>query len=118
MEASTLTLPLRQQHMEALAKANRYRQGHFSLKRDISAGRVTAIDALSDERAVGAFTIGTLLTAQRGWGQRTATEFLKAIGATSAVLVKRVDTLTERQLGILQRALTRPFAVPVNGDAW
>jgi len=118
MEASTLTLPRRQQTMEALAKANRRRNDHIGLKRDLAAGRVRAADALADPRAAGSFTIGTLLTAQRGWGELTALEFLKTIGAPPTVMMKQVDSLTGRQRGILTAALRQPFA-PVEGeDRW
>jgi hypothetical protein len=118
MQAGTATAPRRQQTMDALAMANRRRQDHKNLKWEIASGAVTAKAAFADPRAIGAFTVGNLLIAQRGWGERKAIRFLMAIGATSAVLVKPVDKLTERQRDILLRALDRPFAVPVDGDVW
>lgn len=124
MEASTAavvvvpTTGTPPKHMLALAKAQRRVREVAAFKRDIREGRLTAADALNDPRAVGAITVGQVLIAQRGWGERTSIAFLLDLGASETVMVKRVESLTERQRGVLARALAEPVTTERRRDWW
>lgn len=108
MEATTvgtapahLTAP--PQHMIALRRANEVRLGHSALKREVGAGRITVIAALTDSRATGSLTIAELLRAQRRWGRVRARKFLQLLDISEN---RRVDALTERQRKLVATSLS------------
>lgn len=91
------------QCMQALARANQVRLARAALKRDIGAGRRSAIDAVREcPWEAESMTLSELLRSQRRWGRARARKLLTSIGLNEG---KRLVTLTERQVGILVRAL-------------
>lgn len=121
MEGGSAALPVSggmPKHMLALAKAQRRVREIAQLKRDVREGRLSAADALSDPRASGAVTVGQVLEAQRGWGERSSIVFLSELYAPATVMVKRVESLTERQRELLRRALGEPFSPISRDDRW
>jgi len=91
------------QCMQALARANQVRLARAALKRDIGAGRRGVIDTVVDcPWEVESMTLSELLRSQRRWGRARARKLLTSIGLSEG---KRLGTLTERQVGILVRAL-------------
>jgi len=93
----------RPQHMVALAKANAVYRGHAALKREVRAGTLSVAEAMEDERARGRLTIAALLDAQTRWASTRVRRFLIPLRISENV---RVDTLTERQRGLIARALS------------
>jgi hypothetical protein len=93
----------RPQCMEALARANQVRLARAELKRAIGAGRrgVTEI-VLECPWEAESMSLIELLGAQRRWGRARSRKLLTSLGLTE---MKRLGTLTERQRGILVRAL-------------
>jgi hypothetical protein len=91
------------QCMQALARANQVRLARAALKRDIGAGRRGVIDTVVEcPWEVESMTLSELLRSQRRWGRARARKLLTSIGLSEG---KRLGTLTERQVGILVRAL-------------
>jgi hypothetical protein len=91
------------QCMQALARANQVRLARAALKRDIGAGRRGVIDTVVEcPWEVESMTLSELLRSQRRWGRVRARKLLTSIGLSEG---KRLGTLTERQVGILVRAL-------------
>ena len=91
------------QCMQALARANQVRLARAALKREIGAGRRSVIDTVIDcPWEVESMTLSELLRSQRRWGRARARKLLTSIGLSEG---KRLGTLTERQVGILVRAL-------------
>jgi hypothetical protein len=91
------------QCMQALARANQVRLARAALKRDIGAGRRNIIDAVIEcPWEAESMTLSELLRSQRRWGRARARKLLTSVGLNEA---KRLGTLTERQVGILVRAL-------------
>jgi hypothetical protein len=91
------------QCMQALARANQVRLARAALKRDIGAGRRGVIDTVVEcPWEVESMTLSELLRSQRRWGRARARKLLTSIGLNEG---KRLGTLTERQVGILVRAL-------------
>jgi predicted DNA-binding protein (UPF0251 family) len=91
------------QCMQALARANQVRLARAALKRDIGAGRRNVIDTVIERPwEVESMTLSELLRSQRRWGRARARKLLTSIGLSEG---KRLGTLTERQVGILVRAL-------------
>jgi hypothetical protein len=91
------------QCMQALARANQVRLARAALKRDIGAGRREVIDTVVEcPWEVESMTLSELLRSQRRWGRARARKLLTSIGLSEG---KRLGTLTERQVGILVRAL-------------
>lgn len=91
------------QHMVALKRANEVRFGHCDLKRDILAGRVNVIAALTDPRAAGSLTVADLLCAQRRWGRTRARKFLQRVEVSES---RRVDALTSRQRRLISKGFS------------
>jgi hypothetical protein len=91
------------QCMQALARANQVRLARAALKREIGAGRRSVIDTVVERPwEVESMTLSELLRSQRRWGRARARKLLTSIGLSEG---KRLGTLTERQVGILVRAL-------------
>jgi hypothetical protein len=91
------------QCMQALARANQVRLARAALKRDIGAGRRGVIDTVVERPwEVESMTLSELLRSQRRWGRARARKLLTSIGLSEG---KRLGSLTERQVGILVRAL-------------
>jgi hypothetical protein len=91
------------QCMQALARANQVRLARAALKRQIGAGRRSVIDTVIERPwEVESMTLSELLRSQRRWGRARARKLLTSIGLSEG---KRLGTLTERQVGILVRAL-------------
>ena len=84
-----------QQHMLALAQANRVRLARAALKRRVGAGEVHVADVILDppSEAEG-MTITDLLTSQRRWGATRCRKFLASLPLTET---KTVGSMTERQ---------------------
>lgn len=104
MESAT-AVARRPQNMLALEKAMCRKQEIAELKRDLKAGRTTAVQALSDPRAVGAVTLGTVLMAQPQWGRKRTVSFLRHAHIPDHAFAKRVEDLTDRQRRLLAHAL-------------
>jgi hypothetical protein len=91
------------QCMQALARANQVRLARAALKREIGSGRRGVIDTVVERPwEVESMTLSELLRSQRRWGRARARKLLTSIGLSEG---KRLGTLTERQVGILVRAL-------------
>jgi hypothetical protein len=91
------------QCMQALARANQVRLARAALKRDIGAGQRSVVDTVIERPwEVESMTLSELLRSQRRWGRARARKLLTSIGLSEG---KRLGTLTERQVGILARAL-------------
>jgi hypothetical protein len=91
------------QCMRALARANEVRLARAALKREIGAGRRSVIDTVMDRPwEVDSMTLSELLRSQRRWGRARARKLLTSIGLSEG---KRLGSLTDRQVGILVRAL-------------
>lgn len=118
MESAALPRRSPVQYMAALEKAQRRKSEIAQLKREIKAGRLNAAEALKDPRASGAVTVGTILIAQPQWGRRRTANFVVSLGASTSLLTKRVEKLTERQLALLVAALLNPHLRGGNRDWW
>jgi hypothetical protein len=89
--------------MQALARANQVRLARAAMKREIGAGRRSVIDAVAEcPWEAESMTLSELLRSQRRWGRARARKLLTSIGLNEG---KRLGTLTQRQVGILVRAL-------------
>jgi hypothetical protein len=100
------------QCMEALARANKVRLARAALKREISAGRRSITEVITESPwEVESMSLGELLCAQRRWGRARSR---KLLSSTSLSEGKRVGTLTERQRRILVAALEAKLAIRLN----
>jgi hypothetical protein len=91
------------QCMEALARANEVRLARAALKRDVSAGRRSVVDVVSDSPWESeSMTLSELLCSQRRWGRARSRKLLASAALGEG---KKVGTLTERQRRILVSAL-------------
>ena len=96
------------QHMQALARANRVRLARAALKREIAAGRRSATEIVREcPWEAESMTIAELLASQRRWGKARSRKLIVSTGLTET---KRLGTLTERQRGLLSRALDEKYA--------
>ena len=101
-----------EQCMEALARANKVRLARAALKRDISAGRRSAIDVIVESPwEVGSMSLSELLCSQRRWGRARSRKLLASIALGEG---KKVGTLTERQRRILVAALEAKLSGRLN----
>ena len=91
------------QHMQALAKANEVRLARAALKRQVASGQRSAIEVIRDcPWETRSMTIGELLASQRRWGRARARKLVVPLRMSEN---KELGTLTERQRGILAKAL-------------
>jgi hypothetical protein len=93
----------RPQCMQALARANEVRLARAALKREVRAGRRGVIDiVLECPWQAQSMSLLELLGSQRRWGRARSRKLLSSTGLTE---MKQLGTLTQRQRGILVRAL-------------
>lgn len=91
------------QCMEALARANQVRLARAALKRDISAGRQSVCDVITESPwEADSMSLSELLCSQRRWGRARSRKLLASAALGEG---KKVGTLTERQRRILVGAL-------------
>ncbi len=91
------------QCMQALARANEVRLARAALKRDIRAGRRDVIEIVAEcPWQAESMSLLELLGSQRRWGRARSRKLLSSVGLTE---MKRLGSLTQRQRGILVRAL-------------
>jgi len=89
--------------MQALARANEVRLARAALKRQIAAGKLSAIEVVREcPWQAQSMTIAELLSSQRRWGKARSRKLIVSTGLTET---KRLGTLTERQRRILATAL-------------
>jgi hypothetical protein len=91
------------QCMRALARANKVRLARAALKREVAAGRREVTEIVSElPWEVHSMSLLELLSSQRRWGRQRSRKLLNSVGLTEG---KQLGTLTERQRGLLVRAL-------------
>ena len=91
------------QCMRALARANEVRLARAALKRDVAAGRRSVAEVVNElPWETQSMTLAELLCSQRRWGRARSRKLLNSLGLSEG---KQLGTLTERQQGILVRAL-------------
>jgi hypothetical protein len=91
------------QCMEALARANQVRLARAALKRDISAGRQSVCNVITESPwQAESMSLSELLCSQRRWGRARSRKLLSSAALGEG---KKVGTLTERQRRILVGAL-------------
>jgi hypothetical protein len=114
---ATATAPVEQQHMRALAQANRVRLARAELKRQIADGeRSVAEVVLQCPWEAESMAIADLLMSQHRWGRTRCRRFLAGIPMSET---KRIGSMTERQRHALAArlqgggpaALQEPFGV-------
>ena len=109
MEAASTVAPAQlPQHMRALAHANEVRLARAALKREISAGTVSAADVVRDcPSVVDSMTVSELLQSQRRWGLTRVRKFLMPLAVNEH---RELGRLTIRQRGELARRLEEKAA--------
>jgi hypothetical protein len=91
------------QCMEALARANEVRLARAALKREISAGRRSVTEVITESPwQAESMSLSELLCSQRRWGRARSRKLLASAALGEG---KKVGTLTERQRRILVAAL-------------
>jgi hypothetical protein len=89
--------------MQALARANEVRLARAALKRDVAAGRLSVTEVVVESPwEAQSMSLSELLCSQRRWGRARSRKLIQSAQLTET---KRLGTLTERQRGILARAL-------------
>lgn len=94
------------QHMEALAHGNRIRLKRAAVRRDIGAGRLSAIEVLESEipLELEGWTLGKFLRAMKHWGPTRVERFLDSCSLPEK---RTLGALTERQRRLLALELRR-----------
>jgi hypothetical protein len=93
----------RVQCMQALARANEVRLARAALKREVAAGHREVMDVISElPWEAQSMSLLELLASQRRWGRQRSRKLLNSVGLSEN---KELGTLTERQQGLLVRAL-------------
>jgi len=93
-----------QQHLLALARANRVRLARAELKRQIAAEEISASQVILDcPWEAASMSISDLLMCQRRWGRARCRRVLVALGVPEN---KQIGTLTQRQRGALATMLS------------
>jgi hypothetical protein len=91
------------QCMRALARANEVRLARAALKREVAAGQRQVTEVVAElPWEVHSMSLLELLSSQRRWGRQRSRKLLNSVGLTEG---KQLGTLTERQQGVLVRAL-------------
>jgi hypothetical protein len=91
------------QCMEALARANQVRLARAALKRDVSAGRRSVVEVITDSPwEADSMSLSELLCSQRRWGRARSRKLLASAALGEG---KKVGSMTERQRRILASAL-------------
>jgi hypothetical protein len=92
-----------QQHLRALARANRVRLARAELKRQIAAEEISASQVILDcPWEAASMSISDLLMCQRRWGRARCRRLLVSLGVPEN---KQIGTLTQRQCGALAAVL-------------
>ena len=92
-----------QQHLRALARANRVRLARAELKRQIAAEEISASQVILDcPWEAASMSISDLLMCQRRWGRARCRRLLVGLGVPEN---KQIGTLTQRQRGALAAVL-------------
>jgi hypothetical protein len=93
-----------QQHLRALARANRVRLARAELKRQIAGEEISASQVILDcPWEAASMSISDLLMCQRRWGRARCRRLLVGLGVPEN---KQIGTLTQRQRGALAAMLT------------
>src|SRR5919107_212114 len=93
-----------QQHLRALARANRVRLARAELKRQIAAEEISASQVILDcPWEAASMSISDLLMCQRRWGRARCRRLLVSLGVPEN---KQIGTLTQRQRGALAAMLS------------
>ena len=93
-----------QQHLRALARANRVRLARAELKRQIAAEEISASQVILDcPWEAASMSISDLLMCQRRWGRARCRRLLISLGVPEN---KQIGTLTQRQRGALAAVLS------------
>ena len=91
----TATLEAGQQHLHALARANRVRLARANLKRRVAAAEISAAEVvLTCPWEAHSMSVSDLLMSQRRWGRARCKRLLTSIQVPEN---KTVGSLTERQ---------------------
>jgi hypothetical protein len=92
-----------QQHLRALARANRVRLARAELKRQIAGEEIAASQVILDcPWEAASMSISDLLMCQRRWGRARCRRLLISLGVPEN---KQIGTLTQRQRGALAAVL-------------
>ena len=92
-----------QQHLHALARANRVRLARAELKRQIAAEEISASQVILDcPWEAASMSISDLLMCQRRWGRARCRRLLISLAVPEN---KEIGTLTQRQRGALAAVL-------------
>jgi hypothetical protein len=92
-----------QQHLRALARANRVRLARAELKRQIAGEEISASQVILDcPWEAASMSISDLLMCQRRWGRARCRRLLISLGVPEN---KQIGTLTQRQRGALAGVL-------------
>jgi hypothetical protein len=92
-----------QQHLRALARANRVRLARAELKRQIANEEISASQVILDcPWEAASMSISDLLMCQRRWGRARCRRLLISLGVPEN---KQIGTLTQRQRGALAAVL-------------
>jgi hypothetical protein len=84
-----------QQHLRALARANRVRLARAELKRQIAGEEISASQVILDcPWEAASMSISDLLMCQRRWGRARCRRLLVSLGVPEN---KQIGTLTQRQ---------------------
>ena len=93
-----------QQHLRALARANRVRLARAELKRQIAGEEISASQVILDcPWEAASMSISDLLMCQRRWGRARCRRLLVSLGVPEN---KQIGTLTQRQRGALAAVLS------------
>jgi hypothetical protein len=92
-----------EQHLRALARANRVRLARAELKRQIAGEEISASQVILDcPWEAASMQISDLLMCQRRWGRARCRRLLVSLGVPEN---KQIGTLTQRQRGALAAML-------------
>src|SRR5918911_3912939 len=93
-----------QQHLRALARANRVRLARAELKREIANEEISASQVILDcPWEAASMSISDLLMCQRRWGRARCKRVLMSLGVPEN---KQIGTLTQRQRTALSAVLS------------
>ncbi len=93
-----------QQHLRALARANRVRLARAELKREIAGEEISASQVIVDcPWEAASMSISDLLMCQRRWGRARCRRLLVSLGVPEN---KQIGTLTQRQRMALAAVLS------------
>jgi hypothetical protein len=92
-----------EQHLRALARANRVRLARAELKRQIASEEISASQVILEcPWEAASMSISDLLMCQRRWGRARCRRLLISLGVPEN---KQIGTLTQRQRGALAAVL-------------